>query len=395
LIPAARNVIFSGNNHVNSFSEFEEENLEGGGSMSNPLSAVDCVSPAIAQTKRQLFAPFRWARWWRLAVICLLTGEFAGGGGGGVPANFNSSNTHGKGDDSLLAMRHVPWNDIFHWLPWILVGAVLLFALIFLFVYIASVFRFVLFDSVLNDRCQFKGSWTRWEPCGRSFFYWCLVFFAVCLLGTGLLMGVPALVAWRTGLFDHPGEHLAVLILGGLTFLFILLVFVVVTAVISLFAKDFCIPIMAMENVGILEAWRRLRPMLAAEKLPFAGYVLMKIVLAIANAIIVGIVTILTFLFLLIPMGIAGLIMFFGGKALGLTFNLATISILVVLGGIIVMGLIYLVALINTPPMVFFQSYTLHFIGSRYPAVGQVLFPPPPETPPTLDAPTIPEPSIG
>jgi len=71
---------------------------------------------------------------------------------------------------------------------------------------------------------------------------------------------------------------------------------------------------------------------------------------------------------------------------MGLTFDVATISILVVLGGIIVSGFIYLIALINTAPMVFFQSYVLHFIGSRYPAVGTVLFPPPADTsPPTLE----------
>jgi hypothetical protein len=137
--------------------------------------------------------------------------------------------------------------------------------------------------------------------------------------------------------------------------------------------------------------------MLAAEKMAYAGYVLMKIVLAMGNAIIVGIATILIFLVLLIPLGIAALIIFFGGKAMGLTFNAATISILVVLGGVILAGLIYLMALINTAPMVFFQSYVLHFLGSRYPALGAVVFPPPPEIPPPppLDSPPILEPSTG
>ena len=110
--------------------------------------------------------------------------------------------------------------------------------------------------------------------------------------------------------------------------LFLLIVFVVVGAVIGLFAKDFCIPIMAMEEVGVLAAWRRLLPMLAAEKLAFAGYVLMKIVLAIGSAIIVGIATLVILIALLIPLGIAGVIIFLGGKAMGLTFNVATISVL-------------------------------------------------------------------
>ena len=359
--------------------------------MSKPLSAVDCVSPAFARTKHQLFAPFRWGRWWRLALVCLLTGEGAGGGGGGPPVgNFNFPTSHGKGGGSLLALGQIPWGKILPWLPWILAGVILLFSLIFLWVYIGSVFRFVLFDSVLHDRCQFKGSWTRWEPCGRSYFFWCLAFFVVSMMATGLLMGIPLLIAWRTGLFDHPGEHLAALILGGLAFLFLLAVFVVVAGVIALFAKDFCIPIMAMENVGVLKAWRRLLPMLAADKLAFAGYVLMKIVLAIAATIIVGITTLLIFLVLLIPLGIAALIIFFGGKAMGLTLDAATISILALFGGIILSAFIFLIALINTPPMVFFQSYVLHFIGSRYPAVGTVLFPPPAETSPhILEAPPI------
>jgi hypothetical protein len=123
----------------------------------------------------------------------------------------------------------------------------------------------------------------------------------------------------------------------------------------------------------------------------------MKIVLAIGCAIVVGIATLLSFIILLIPLGIAALIIFFGGKAIGLTLSVATVSILVLLGGVILTGFIYLFALINTPPMVFFQSYVLHFFGSRYPALGAIVFPPPPEAPPppALVEPPIIEPSLG
>jgi hypothetical protein len=297
----------------------------------------------------------------------------------------------------LLAIPNIHWGQILPWLPWILASVVLVFLFIFLWIYIASVYRFVLFDSVLYDRCELKGSWGRWEPCGRSYFYWCLAIFVVFAVGFSLLIGAPLLIAWRAGLFHHPGEHLVALILGGAALLFILFAFFVLGAIASLFAKDFCVPIMAMEKVGVLDAWRRLLPMLAAEKMGFTGYVLMKIVLAIGCAIIFGIITFLTLIILLIPLGIAGVILFYGGKAIGLTLNVATISILVVLGGIILAGILYLIALISTPPMVFFQSYVLHFMGSRYRALGAVVFPPPPETlpPPALDEPPILEPSIG
>ena len=371
--------------------------------MSRPLSAVDCIAPAFAQTKKQLFQPFRWGRWARLALISLIAGESAGGGGGVPSGHFNIPISHPRDGRTPLAIPNIQWGEVLHYLPWIVAGVALILLLILLWIYAASVFRFVLFDSVLHDRCQFKGSWTRWEPCGRSYFLWSLAFFVVVMIGFALLIGAPLVIAWRAGLFHHPNEHIGALILGGAALLVGLIVYTVLSGITGLFAKDFCVPIMATENVGVLDAWRRLLPLLAAEMMGFAGYVLMKIVLAIGAAIIFGIITLLTLVALLISLGIAGVIVFFGGKASGLTLNVATISILIALGAIILAGLIYLAALINTPAIVFFQSYVLHFIGARYEGVGCVLFPPPPGTPPPSGAQIPPapgglpviEPSIG
>ena len=331
-----------------------------------------------------------------MALVCLITGDFAGGGGG-YSGDFNFPHSRPRDGNAVLANPGIDWSKLLPWLPWILAGVALVLLLIFLWIYVASVYRFVLFDSVLYDRCELKGSWGRWEPRGRRYFFWSLALFAVFLVGYALLVGAPLLIAWRAGLFHHPGQHLVPLILGGAALLFILIAFFLLGAIVGLFTKDFCVPIMAMENVGVLDAWRRLLPMLAAEKMAFTGYVLMKIVLAIGCAIVVGIATLLSFIILLIPLGIAALIIFFGGKAIGLTLSVATVSILVLLGGVILTGFIYLFALINTPPMVFFQSYVLHFFGSRYPALGAIVFPPPPEAPPppALVEPPIIEPSLG
>ena len=355
------------------------------------------MGPAFSQTRQQLFSPFRLQRWTRLALVCLVLGDFAGGGGGS-PGNFHIPQPQTRGRNGLFAIPNIDWDKILPWLPWILAGVALMAALVLLWIYIASVYRFVLFESVLYDRCELKGCWRRWEPSGRSFFYWSLTILFGFLTGFAVLIGTPLLIAWRAGLFQHPGEHVGTLILGGAAMALLLFAFFVAGAVATLFAKDFCVPIMAMEKVGVLAAWRRLLPMLAAGKLAFTGYVLMKIVLSIVSAIIFGIITVISLLVVLVPLGIMALIVFFGGKALGLSFDVATISILVVLCGIILMGIIYLIAFISTPAMVFFQSYVIHFLGSRYPALGTVLYPPPPETPsppPALDGPPILAPSIG
>lgn len=357
--------------------------------MSKPLSAVDCISPAFSQTKNQLFAPFRLERWGRLALVCLILGDFAGGGGG-PSAGFHPPSLPRRGGHGPLAIPRIEWGRFLPWLPWVLAGAALVLLLIFLWVYIASVYRFVLFDSVLYNRCELKGSWQRWEPPGRSFFCWCLALFVGSLTGAMVLIAAPLLIAWHVGLFHHPGAHLFPLVLGGVTLLLALIAFMVLCAVAGMFAKDFCVPIMALEKVGVMDAWRRFLPMLAQEKLAFAGYVLMKIVLGLGFAIIFGILTIAGLIAMLIPLGIITLIIIFGGKAIGLTWSLGTAGILAILGIIVLTGIFYLIAFISTPAMVFFQSYVLHFLGSRYPALSAVLFPPPDAPPP----PAIGEPAI-
>jgi hypothetical protein len=355
------------------------------------LSAIDCIGPAFEQTKRQLFAPFRFQRWARLALVCLITGEFAGGGG--FQGNLGYHQSQSRGGDSFLSFRPFDWGRLLSFLPWIIAGVALVLLFILLWVYAASVYRFVLFDSVLYDRCELRGSWGRWEPYGRSYFFWCLsLFFAVCI-GLLLLIGGPVFFAWRAGLFHHPREHLAILILGAMLLLFVLFAFFVASGVAALFAKDLCVPLMALEKLGVLDAWRRLLPMLGAEKMAFTGFVLMKIVLAVGSAIIFGIISLLALIAVAIPLAIAGVILFFIAKAAGLAWNLTIISIAVVLGGIILAGILYLIALINTPAMVFFQSYVLHFFGARYPTLGAIVFPPPePPSPPSAEGPPALEP---
>jgi hypothetical protein len=50
-----------------------------------PRSAVDCVGPALDIAKNMMFKPFQWAKWWRIGLIGLATGEAAGSGA----CNFN------------------------------------------------------------------------------------------------------------------------------------------------------------------------------------------------------------------------------------------------------------------------------------------------------------------
>ncbi len=49
--------------------------------------------------------------------------------------------------------------------------------LLVLFLYVNSVMRFVLFDSVVAKECRIRESWSRRQGPGRRYFFWQILFF--------------------------------------------------------------------------------------------------------------------------------------------------------------------------------------------------------------------------
>lgn len=341
------------------------------------LSGVDAISPAIERTKQQLVTPFRYAHWWRLAALSLLTGELTGGGGGswgGLGTLQHPAPTPAEKTLSAFTALPGPLNPrAIEFLPWIVVGVIVLLGLFLIFVYISCVFRFVLFDAVLFDRCELWNGWRRYHRQGAGYFLWSVGFALASFMAIIILIGGPISIAWSSGVFAEPRHHVVLLLAGGLLLLFFAAGVILLSVVGSLFAKDFVVPLMALENLGVMAGWRRVLAMVGAEKGAYAVYVLMKIVLSIGSAMLFGIIDFLVLLALLIPVCIIALVVFVGGKAAGLSWNSLTISMAVLAGGVVVLLLIYAMSLISVPLMVFFQAYTLHFFGSRYPLLGEQL----------------------
>lgn len=196
------------------------------------------------------------------------------------------------------------------------------------------------------------------------------------------MIGGPIFAAWREGVFRNPDKHFAFLILGGLAVFCLFLGVLILSAIGSLFAKDFVVPIMALEDQGVLDGWRRVFPMLGQEKGAYTVYVLMKIVLAIGGALLFGLIDFLVVFAMLIPLGIAGVAIFIMAKGAGMTWNPLTIGAVAVAGTVAVLLIISVIGFISTPAMVFFQAYSMHFFGSRYTRLGEALSVPP--APPLL-----------
>ena len=116
--------------------------------------------------------------------------------------------------------------------------------------------------------------------------------------------------------------------------------------------------------------------------------------LALAAAILFGILTLLPILALVVP---AALAVFAAYKA-GLGWNVATVSLAIICGAMLLSLLLYLVALVSVPATIFFPAFSIYFFASRYPKLDALLnppvpapeLPPVPESPPPFEAPPLP-----
>jgi hypothetical protein len=339
-----------------------------------PISAIDAISPAFQHTKQQLLQPFRAAQWAKLALVGFLAGELSSGGCNG--SNFQLPRSGGG--------QHFPLPNGNVMMFAALIALLIALGIVFwiLFLYVNSVMRFILFDSVIAKRCEIRRNWARRHGAGLRYFVWQILFLLAMVVGVTVLIGIPAALAFAAGWLKDPRQHMIPLILGGIFLFFAVMSFILLSLVVHVLTKDFVVPEMALENISAIEGWRRLLPMLKSEKGSYAGYIGMKIVMALGAAVVLGIITFIVILILLIPVGGFGVIAVMMGKTAGLTWNLYTITLAVVVGCVVLAVLLYIVSLISVPAIVFFPAYSIYFFASRYPALDALLRPPPSMAPP-------------
>src|SRR3954470_1486637 len=157
-----------------------------------PISATDCVQPAFEHMRQQLFSKFRFGQWSRLALVGILAGELYVGGCG--IGNVGKVWQRPKPSHELMASSPLPHIDparIAQFAGLIAIIVLLAIVLFFVFLYINSVFRFILFDSVLRRECSIGEAWQRWHRAGRRYFLWQLVLAVSRFIFLGVFIGVP------------------------------------------------------------------------------------------------------------------------------------------------------------------------------------------------------------
>ncbi len=338
-----------------------------------PITASDSITLAFEHTRQQLFKPFRIAQWTKLAFVGLLAGEL--GSNGCNRSFFNIPQHPGAaphpGIPNSLGIDPALLAALGALLAVLVIAA---FAVGIIMMYVSSVMRFVLFDSIVTRECHIRWSWSRRLGAGWRFFLWKLLYVVLTLAGFAIVIGIPVAVAFNQGWFKAPNEHIAALVSGGIILFLVSVTFALITAVVLVLTKDFVVPQMALENIDAFEGWRRLLAMMKLEKGAYAAYIGMKIVLALVVGLIITIATLILGLIVVIPSVGVGLLAFLTGKSAGLTWNAQTITLAIVVGCIVLGIFLYLVSLISVPAIVFFPSYSMYFFAGRYPQLSAVLY---------------------
>jgi hypothetical protein len=349
-----------------------------------PLSATECVTPAIERTKSLLFRPFHWTAFLKLTAIAF----FAEIGSG---FSLSSPGQHGHMPGVPPAAQAL--------IVAILLGIFLVAMVIGLvMLYVGSRLQLVTFHFVATRQTTIAPIWRRyggltWRWLGLKV----LFFLAV------ILVPLAALAPVVLSMIKHMpsgGVPPSAIFFSHIA-LFVCATFLVVIVIGSAYflLRDLTLPFLALEDLPITVALSRLLSLIAAEPGEIALYILFRFLLGLVAAIGAEVLIALTLIVSLIPFALIGGVLWL------VLHNAGTVGIAALVASAIVGGLVLLfwmacviIGIVGTM-FVFTQAYALYFLGGRYPLLGNVLepapflhFTPPPPLPvqPGEDGPPLP-----
>jgi len=312
------------------------------------LYAVDAIDDAIDAARAFLW-PFDLGRWARLALVMF----FVGSAGGTPPFQFGGGAPSGSGsqtpDVSGIPETLPPPGGTELAVIAAIFGIILLLGLAFLFV--GSVMEFVFVESLRREDVTIRRYWSeRWRQ-GARLFGFRVVLGALTLAVIG---GTLAAVLWP--LLVGEGAFSI-----GLLFLAIP-VFVVISVISGLvggFTTMFVVPVMIVEESGLLSAWRRFWPTMTGQWKQYVVYAVLSFVLQLVAGILASIVTVLGAIGVGIPLGVFGLV----GVGLLSVSHLAGWAIIALAVLLFVLAAIVIGLLVAVPIQTYLRYYALLVLG--------------------------------
>lgn len=312
------------------------------------LAALDDIDDAIAAT-RALLWPFDLGRWARLAVVVF----FLSSAGTVNPFQFGGTPDTGTPTDPGQTPSFSEFVNSISPTEWAIIagviGVILLIALLFGF--IGAVMEFVFVESLRRERVSIREYWgERWRQGARLLGFRLVV----GLLTLGIGGGALAAGLWPL-LAGVEGFSLVLLAAGAAVFVAAALVGGLVTGLTT----QFVVPVMIAEDRGVLAAWRRFWPTLAGEWKEYLVYLVVRFVLGIGIAIVVGIVSLVAAIALAIPVGVIALV----GVALLSVSPVAGWAIIAVAAALFVLCLFVFSLFLAVPVQTFVRYYALLVLG--------------------------------
>jgi hypothetical protein len=245
------------------------------------ISITDPIQPALDHTRRILFQPFSWRKWFVLGFAAFLAQL---GEGGSFNVNRNPFD-HAQSAPDLSPVTS--WMSAH--LPLVIALGVILFILFVglavLFLWLGSRGQFLFLDGVVRDQPGIVEPWNRFRALADQLFRFRLLLFLTTLALLAICGGLGVLIAQpdiQTRTFGTPALT-ALLVAGGPLTLGLL----ALTAV-HLLLQDFVVPVMYHRNLGTTEAWQVLRQeLLPGNGWRFVGFFLMNLVLWIPALLLI------------------------------------------------------------------------------------------------------------
>ncbi len=340
---------------------------------------TDSIKDAWARARSLLFLDWNVGRWLKYGFIAMLgTGAAGAGGslnyspppaggdgGGGAPGGFPDIGR--VGPEVVDAVRGaVQWiganlaNIVLLALGLVTIWLIACIVLL----YVRAVFRFIFVDAVAAPREPgIIVSWGHHTGQGLSLLIW-NIFLSLIPLVLLLVAAVPIISSM--GLLAS-GEPLgAVLGVGGMLGLIGVIVFaLLVLSMGRALTDDFLVPAMYARRCGVIAGWRYVAGAWEGELGNIVFFYLLKLALGIGAAIVGLLVGLASLIILIVPaVSIAALAAFVA------LLGLSSQASMVLFGGPLLVATVvgggtymYILNVLLLPVKVFFQAYSLAFIG--------------------------------
>jgi hypothetical protein len=295
--------------------------------------ALKTIEEALDRTTALLWPP-RTGIWLRIAVITLFLG-------GAMINPFRSGDMEISGIQNSLSVSEAISENM---TLFVLVSAGLLVAGL-IYVIISAIFQFILVDCLSSGTISLTRTFRlRWKKGLHLFFFYIILLFLILItiFMVILVIMVPAFLTGQPGLVT-----ILFLLIRTLLLLFLILIPVWTIAILT---ADFVVPVMIVDDCGIISGWRRIIVLFHGRWAEAGIYTILKISLIFFTGLLLGLIIFL----ISIPLGFIGAVLTIGT---GLTPVITpTGAILIGFGS----GAMILISLLVLAPITtFFRYYSL------------------------------------